>query len=361
VHIAFLAWRDLPHPRAGGSELMVDQLALGLQQLGHRVSLASGGPTGEHPYASVQLGGTYSQYLRAPIVFHRHLRDADVVVDVANGIPFFSPLWDRRPTICLMTHVHVAQWMQHFAPPVAAVGRTLERVAVPLVYSRTRFAAISASTAKELEDLGVDPRAISVLNLGIHPPRREWRPSPTPLFVAVGRLVPQKRVDLILAAWERVRPVFGGRLVVIGNGSELGSLRERAGEAVEFTGGIPDDERERLVGSAWLLIHAAQHEGWGMVVMEAAVAGVPALAFDAPGVRDSIVHGRTGVLVSRFDDFVDEWIALGRDGPRRASLGAAARARAAGYTWSAAAGRLAALARSACGPSGAFDGAATLA
>jgi glycosyltransferase involved in cell wall biosynthesis len=349
MHFLFLSWRGLPHPDAGGSELMVDRIATALGDLGHTVTLACGGPTGSNPYATYDLGGRYDQYFRAPVVYHRRLHGSDVVVDVANGIPFFSPVWQHRPTICLVTHVHRDQWALHFSAPVAKLGWFLERRAVPRVYGRHRFAAISASTADDIERLGVNRRSIDVLHLGIDQPARCWPCSPEPLFVAVGRLMPQKRIPLLLEAWEQVHPVVGGRLVVIGGGRALESLRARAGAGVEFTGPVSDEERERWLGGAWLLVHAAQHEGWGMVIMEAAVAGTPSIAFDVPGVRDSVADGTTGVLVASLSEFVAQWIALAQDHSRRTALGVAARRRAAEYTWGATAERLVEIATASVG------------
>ena len=87
MRIVFLAWRDTAHPQAGGSEVVIDQLASRLTERGHHVELLHGGPSGTHPYRSTRIGGNYSQYLRAPFLFFRRRRGVDVVIDVENGIP----------------------------------------------------------------------------------------------------------------------------------------------------------------------------------------------------------------------------------------------------------------------------------
>lgn len=333
MRIIFVSWRDLAHPQAGGSEVVVDHLATGLQARGHEVALLSGRPVGDRPYQVIATGGTYSQYLRAPIAYWRHLRGADVVVDVENGIPFFSPLWQRSPVICLMYHIHTAQWAMRFGPPVAATGRWLEGRAMPLVYRRARFVTISASTHRGLVDLGVPESRVRTVEMGCDPVPTTGPRSETPRFLVLGRLVPHKRVDLALRLWEQVRPRTGGRLVVVGDGPELERLRGIAGHDVELTGRVDLARKGRELGAAWLLIHPAHHEGWGMVVMEAAAAGVPTVAFDVDGVRDSVVAGVTGVLAPDEHAFVDQWVRLATDAAARTAMAKAARQHAAGFTW----------------------------
>ena len=72
MRIVFVSWRDLAHPQAGGSEVVVDHLARGLAERGHDVVLLAGGPVTDHPYRVRATGGTYSQNLVAPL---QYLRD----------------------------------------------------------------------------------------------------------------------------------------------------------------------------------------------------------------------------------------------------------------------------------------------
>ena len=103
-----------------------------------------------------------------------------------------------------------------------------------------------------------------------------------------------------------------------------------------FTGRVSEQEKHRLLCSAWLLMHPALIEGWGIVVSEAAIRGTPAVAFDVPGLRDSVVHGETGMLVRTEGQFASAWASLAIDGRRREELGRAARTRALQLHWSAA-------------------------
>jgi glycosyltransferase involved in cell wall biosynthesis len=335
LRIAFLAWRDLPNPQAGGSEVVVDNLARAFLARGHDVTLLAGGPIGSHAYPTWSTGGTYSQYLRAPVTFWRRARDADVVVDVENGVPFSSPLWQRRPIVCLVHHVHTEQWGMHFPAPVAALGRWLEGVAMPRVYRRVAFVADSPSTARALVDLGIDADRITTIELGYDPVEIVGPRAPEPRFLVLGRLVPHKRVERALALWPRVRAKTGGELVIVGDGPERTRLEALAGEGVTFTGSVSDAAKGRELGAAWLLIHPARHEGWGVVIIEAAAAGVPTVAYDVEGVRDAVVDGETGVLAADDEAFVDAWVQLATDDVRRERMAEGCVTRAAMFTWDA--------------------------
>ncbi|ELS52988.1 glycosyltransferase family 4 protein [Streptomyces viridochromogenes] len=347
--IVFLAHRDLGNQSAGGSELLVDRLADGLTRLGHQVTLLCGGPAspklsasleqGGAPtrdYRVVSAGGPYGHYLRARSAFARQVGDCDLLVEVCNGMPYFAPLWHRGPTLCLVNHVHTDLWSMRFGgalAPAARLGRRLEHWALTGAQRRSLMVAVSPSTAHALRDLGVERDRVRVVHNGVEEPGPLGDRSPEPLFVAVGRLVEYKRIDLLLRLWERVRPVTGGRLVIVGDGPERASLERLAGPDVEFVGHVSEAEKHRLLCAAWLLLHPSAVEGWGLVVTEAATRETPTIAFDVPGLRDSVVDGETGVLASGESSFAAAWCTLALSGHRRELMGKAARDRAARYRW----------------------------
>lgn len=336
MRILVAAWRDLANELAGGSEVLIDHLCTGMTERGHDVTLLCANPIGTgHPYRVHPNGGTIDQYLRAPFAYARHHRSADLVVDVANGVSFYTPLWRRGPSICLVNHIHTEQWDQWFNRPVAAVGRNLELKAMPAVYRNRVFVAVSPSTAEVLESMGVDRDRIRIIINGTDLPDQPGAEDPEPLFVALGRLVPHKRFDLAVEAFNQIQPLVGGRLVIAGDGPERQRLLDLAGPGVEVPGRISEADKHDLLSRAWLMVHPASHEGWGLVITEAAAYGTPSLAFRVPGLKDSIVDGMSGVLIDRPEQLAEEWLALVRDPERRATLRAGAIRRAAACTWEA--------------------------
>jgi len=334
-HIVFVSWRDLANPRAGGSEVLVDRLADGMTARGNQVTVLCGGPVAERRYRVVRNGGTYTQFLRAPLTYQR-LGGCDLVVEVCNGMPFFAPAWSRRPMVCLVNHVHTELWDVRLPRPLATVGRYTESVLMPWAHRKNLFLTVSSSTAAALAELGVRPDQIRQVCNGVEPPQPLTPRSPEPLFLALGRLTDYKRIDLLLRLWDRVRHVVGGQLVIAGDGPERARIEALAGPGVVVRGRVSEEEKHRLLCSAWMLLHPAMIEGWGIVIVEAAIRGTPGIGFDVPGLRDSVVDGETGLLVRNEGQFASAWASLALDHRTREILGRNARERALRLHWSAA-------------------------
>ena len=320
---------------------MFDRILRELAHRGHDVTLICGGPTAKRGYRVVAAGGTYSQYFLVPLVCITRFRGVDVVIDTENGVPFFSPLWRRRPSLCAVHHIHTEQWETRFPRIIAAIFRSVEIRVMPRVYRNKTFVAISQSTASGLQAMGVDRRSVRIIEPGVDSPEE---PVPTksidPLYLSLNRLVPHKRIDLLLQAWELASRRIPGRLVVAGDGPELAHLRQLAAKIprAEVIGRVTDAEKRRLMGDAWLLVTASNHEGWGISVLEAAALGTPTLAVDAAGIRDAVEDGVTGTLVRSerqqlIPNLANAWVELASDADARQKMGAAARERSARFDW----------------------------
>ncbi len=320
---------------------MFDRILRELRVRGYDVTLLCGGPVAEREYKVVEAGGTYSQYLLIPFACVTRFRGADLVIDSENGFPFFSPLWRRRPSICAVHHIHADQWHTRFPKTVAAICRTIETRIMPKIYRNTIFVAISRSTAVSLEEIGVDPSHIRVIEPGIDnaidcAPTK----SAEPLYLSLSRLVPQKRTALLLRAWELASERIPGRLVVAGDGPEFENLRKMASRIprTQMVGRVTEEEKTELLSESWMLISASSHEGWGISVLEAASLGTPTLAIDASGIRDAVEDGVTGVLVRAEAEHLvtalaNAWVDLALDNETRQRMGDAARQRSTQFDW----------------------------
>jgi glycosyltransferase involved in cell wall biosynthesis len=348
--VLFLNWRDTSNPDGGGSEVYVERVAAGLAARGHPVTLFCaafpGAPARERvgDVRVVRRGSRLTVYLHA---WWAHLTGRlgghEVVVDVQNGLPFFSALWCRRPVVVLVHHVHREQWRVVLPALQARLGWWIESRLAPRLYRRARYVAVSEATRRELVGLGVRPQAITVVHNGMTPPGRAAAVSrtPYPSICVLGRLVPHKRVELALEAAARIRSHLPGlRVLVVGQGYWEPRLREtvaRLGleDAVELLGWLDEDAKQRVLASSWVLAMPSLKEGWGLAVLEAAASGTPTVAFRAAGgVRESVVHGSTGLLADDPDEFTRHlaWMLLNRH--LRQRLGEAARTHAARFTWS---------------------------
>ncbi len=329
-----MAWRDLANGRAGGSEVLVDRLAAGMTARGHSVTLLCGGPTEPRPYTVVRSGGTYSQFLRAPVRYWRGLRDVDLVVEVCNGMPFFAPLWSGRPQICLVNHVHTELWRMMFPRPVAALGQFAESKVMPWAHRRNLFLTVSGPPRTGCVRSESEPTRSARSAMASFSPTRCCPGRPSRCSSRSAGLTEYKRIDMLLRLWDRVRMVTGGRLVIAGDGPERRRLEAMAGPGVDFLGRVSEEEKHRLLCSAWLLLHPALIEGWGIVIAEAAIRGTPAIGFDVPGLRDSVLNGQTGILVRNEGQLASAWASLALDRQRAEQMGAEARIRAERLHWS---------------------------
>jgi len=349
-HIHALAWRDLDDPDAGGSERHADEVfgrwaAAGLD-IRLRTSAARGRPheASRRGYRVVRRGGRLGVFPRAVVgeVFGRHER-ADALVEIWNGVPWGSPLWWRgRPGIVILHHVHGPMWDQILPGPLAAVGRRLEAQWAPPFYRRTPMVTPSQATRDELLGLGWPPEQVTAVDNGIE---EFWAPSgdapdSRPTVVAVGRLAPVKRFELVIAAAleARVR-VPDLQVFLVGEGPErprLQALVEAAGAStwLQFTGRLDADALRSLYRRAWVVTSASLAEGWGLSLTEAAACGTPAVATDISGHRCSVVAGETGILVPPEGLGAALADVLTRHDERR-RLATAALARARTLTWDA--------------------------
>lgn len=115
--------------------------------------------------------------------------------------------------------------------------------------------------------------------------------TPHPYFLSVGRLVPYKRVDLLIAAANAGKlPLY-----IAGEGHDQRHLERMAGPTVRFLGRVPDEDLPGLYRGASALLFPA-FEDAGLAPMEAQACGVPVIAYGRGGVCDTVKDGATGVL-----------------------------------------------------------------
>jgi glycosyltransferase involved in cell wall biosynthesis len=139
---------------------------------------------------------------------------------------------------------------------------------------------------------------------GFHPSRRDARvreamaPGAEVILLYVGRIAPEKRLDLLLEAWPRIRRGASREvaLVLVGDGPALPELRRRGVEGVHFTGYRHGAALATSYASADLFLFASDTETFGQVVTEAMASGLPAVVPARGGVVDLVDDQRTGRL-----------------------------------------------------------------
>ena len=262
LRVLVLNWRDVRHPQAGGAEQYIHQIARRWVAAGAAVTWFTARAAGQAPSDVIdgirvrRSGGELSLYLHAAARMARNRSEVDVVVDCQNGIPFFSPLFagTEVPVVQVVHHVHQDQFDTRFSRPVAAFGRFLEGPATRRVYGRRAVAAVSPSTRRELRQrLRFRGPIFVVPNGSVAVPELTGPRDPDPTVTVVSRLVPHKRIDLLLHHLRTaLRHVPDLRVNVVGDGPERARLQALVtdlglGRAVTFHGYQPDEVRDALL------------------------------------------------------------------------------------------------------------------
>lgn len=347
-HVAFFSWRDTRNPEGGGAERYLEKMAAGLVERGCRVTIFCVAFPGGAPEETVdgvrfvRRGTKLSVYaLGMWALLRRRLGRVDVVVDVQNGLPFFTPLVTRKPVVVLVHHVHREQWPVVYPGLTGRVGWWIERWLAPRLYRRKQYVAVSRATRAELRELGVTGPRVAVVHNGTEPVVSvDARKSPHPSICVVGRLVPHKQVEHAVDAVGALLAEFPDlRLRIVGSGWWEAELHAYAAALVErgavvFEGHVSELRKQEIYEESWLMALPSLKEGWGLVVGEAAAHGTPTVAYaSAGGTRESIVDGVSGVLVDTPADLTAALGALLRDEEGRRRLADGALRHSAGFTW----------------------------
>ena len=348
-HVVFLSWRDTRNPEGGGAERYLETMAAGLVERGCRVTIFCAAHAAAPPeevvggIRYVRRGSKLSVYLEGMRALRRgDLGDPDVVVDVQNGLPFFTRLVTRKPVVVLVHHVHREQWPVVYPGLTGRVGWWIERRLAPLLYRRCQYVAVSRATRTELRELGVRGPRIAVVHNGTEPYIAvEAGKATTPTVAVVGRLVPHKQIEHAIDATLALRGELPDlRLYVVGSGWWEAQLHEYAdahgaGESVVFEGHVDEARKHEVYEQSWLLALPSLKEGWGLVVGEAGMHATPTVAYRAAGgTRESVADGVSGVLVDDEEQFTTTIGRLLRDVGERRRLGQGALAMSHTFTWS---------------------------
>jgi glycosyltransferase involved in cell wall biosynthesis len=312
--IDVVAWRDFDDAEAGGSELHAHRILSAWSHAGIKVNMTTSTAPGAPPfmrregYLVTRRVGRYSIFPRTMISgVLGHLGRGDGLVEIWNGMPFLSPLWARCPKIVFLHHVHAEMWKMVLPRGLAEIGYAFEHTVAPPVYHRSRIVTLSSSSKAEIvSQLGIPEPQVTVVPPGVE---SHFSPggsrSETPLVVAVGRLVPVKRFEMMIEALVPVKARHPGlRAIIAGEGYERPMLedliRKHGAEGwISLPGYVDQAELIDLYRRAWVVASSSLREGWGMTVTEGGACGTPSVVSRISGHQDAVIDGETGIL---FDD-----------------------------------------------------------
>lgn len=352
MNILILNWRDIKHSWAGGGEICIFEQASRWIKMGHTVTVFCGKDLYKNlPSFEVidrikiyRKGGRFNVYFWT---IYRYLfmsrEKFDLVIDVENGIPFFTPIFCRIPIVCYVHHIHDKQFFYELPHFLAIIGYIVEHFIFPIIYKNIPIITVSKTTQKELIKIGFNEKNIKIVYNGINKDisslKDHVKKFSNPTILYLGRIKKYKRVDLLINMFQKIiEEVPSVRLIVAGWGTEglrvtdlvmQGQLQKK----ITISGPVSNKEKKILLAKSWVFVNPSIGEGWSISVIEANLYGTPAVSFDVAGLAESIKHKETGLLAKDEDDLINKICEILKNHSLRKKLGKNAIKWSANFSW----------------------------
>lgn len=239
-----------------------------------------------------------------PFSFEQHdLRGYDLVISNKSGFCHGVITGPETVHICYCLTPTRYVWRYHQYAEQERLGRLARFILPPFLTSLRQwdrlaadrvdhFVAISQEVRRRIAKVYRRESAI------IYPPVDTSRFAPCPeiedYYLLVGRLVPYRRIDLLIEAFNKMkRP-----LRIAGSGRDRERLEALAGPTVEFLGYVPDEELPGLLAKCRAFMFPGE-EDFGIAPLQAMAAGRPAIAYAGGGALETVIPDKTGILFAQ--------------------------------------------------------------
>lgn len=356
MNILMLNWRGPGHPNNGGAEIAMMEHLKAWEKKGHTVWLFTSQYTNsaqEETIDGIRIvrhgGMVLGVHLRAFLwyLFGKHPR-FDVVIDQIHGVPFFTPLYVRVKRLAYIHEVAKEVWWMnpwpapfHIIPGI--LGSTFERYILSILYRNTPFMTVSNSTKVDLVEWGIPQQNIHVIQNGISVLKlTQITKEKIPTFIYLGAVSKDKGIFEVLHSFSIIKKqLHSCKLWIIGK-SDVNTKNEvlRLSKNLEISkditlfGFVSEKKKYELLSKGHVLLNASIREGWGLVNIEANACGLPVVGYNSPGIRDSVINNKTGILTDTNSVSMSEAVIhLVEDKKLYRSLSMKARDWARNFTW----------------------------
>lgn len=317
MKILWFTWKDLKHPLAGGAEVVNEELAKRLVADGHEVVLIVGGFKQAEPeevidgYKIIRLGNKFTVYWLAYKYYKKHLQGwPDIIIEEVNTIPFLTRFYSGTKTVLVIHQLAREIWFYQMVFPLSIIGYMIEPLYLQLLNNQ-KVITISESTKQDLVRRDFKGKDISIITMASQmPPVKDLgsvKKYAHPTVLSLGAIRSMKRTDHQVKAFEvakRMLPEL--QLKIAGDASGrygqrvLKSIESSPYAAdIEYLGKVTPSQKRVLMQRSHAILVTSIKEGWGLIVTEAATQGTPAIVYDADGLRDSVLNGKTGIICPR--------------------------------------------------------------
>lgn len=336
-NVLILNWKDIKHPEAGGSELVIHELAKRLVKDGIKTDFLTSKFPGTNKFEEIdgigfiRLGNKYTHNFLALIYRILKLRNKyDLIIECVNTAPYFSNFFKGNSKVVLFYHQLAREiWFYETMFPINILGYMFEAFYTYIqALFQNKVITISQSTKSDLLRFGFKDDNIFIIPQATNiKPLQKLSDSITKeekfTILYLGSFRKMKRVDEILRAFHRMIAIEHRisrkgniKLWIVGRGpikevNKLQSFVAKKGlqDKVYFWLGVDDQKRNELIQRSHLLTNTSLKEGWGLVVTEAAQLGVPSVVYSVDGLRDSVVDCKTGIILNHntSSDLITAW------------------------------------------------------
>lgn len=321
LNILILSWRGPGHPNFGGAEMSTHEYAKAWVKAGHRVTLFTSSYKNalksefidnvEIIRRGIQVFGVHLEACKW-YLFEKHIK-YDLVIDQFHGIPFFTPLYVKVKKLALIHEVAKEVWQYNQYPPplnlfVASIGSEVEPHIFRL-YRKIHFMTISKSTRNDLIEWRIPKENITIIYNGVNKPEKyDFKKEKKITITFLGVLTKDKGIETAIEVFSYLQTNFKMKfnfwIIGKGNNNYIKLLKKRIEKLtltnIKFWGYVSESKKFDLLGRSHILVNPSIREGWGLVVIEAAEVGTPTVAFNVPGLRDSIIDNKTGILSKEY-------------------------------------------------------------
>jgi len=306
MRILWFNWRDIRNPEAGGAEVYTHEIMKRLVERGHEMTLFTSSFRGcklnenINGIDIIREGNKYTVYIKAKNYTKVYGQQYDLIIDEINTRPFFVPkLVSGKQVIAIIHQLAREFWFYETKFPLNYFGYYYLEKKWLSNYRNTLTLALSESTKSDLEELGFKRVFIVPPGLNVTPLSNIKEKEANPTVVFIGRLKKAKLPDHALQAFSIIkREIHDAKMWIIGEGYFREKLESSDIKDVTFYGYISSEKKYELLSRAHIILVPAVREGWGLIVTEANAMGTPAIGYNVHGIRDSIKHGETGILVT---------------------------------------------------------------
>ena len=312
MKILVLNWQDIKSPLGGGAEVHLHEIFKRIAANGHEVTLFCyryKGALSEEIVDGIRVirKGSRSFFnFYVPIMYLKnfHKGEYDIIIDDINKIPFYTPIYVRKPLLAISHHFFGTSIFRESGFIAGCYVYMAEKV-VDWIYKKTPFVVVSQSTLQEFIDRGFNPEMFSIVPNAISQnlfPMKVNQKNEFPTITYFGRLKKYKSVDHLLRAFALVsKKLNNAKLLILGKGDYQPKLEELAKELgisdnTTFSGFISEEDKIPLLSLSHCVVNTSMKEGWGITNIEANACGTLVISANVPGLRDSVKEGVSGLL-----------------------------------------------------------------